>query len=294
MHHVLSFLQQASAHNANSSSNTEQKRVQLAVQVRQRMNRADNVQKQSEQSCCDLYAHWFVSLLALCESAARLTVHSAIVGVVLILYYVIYCLSCGKVSVSNVMGHQMSRCSLYSGLLFAMLGNILVPWNPVLYVFHQSGTLSRPNVPGSLLHLQDIPSALDIDCWSCCICCGCRKGHCVCCGQPAESSLPPYKLAQISLLSVGFCSGCGWYQCVGGDSFHRKLDKAFSEVDVENAEATRAFYQQNYNCTSFDELFRRDVCGEVVAPVAQQRDMHYPVVVQAQPVQGTTVGVNYK
>lgn len=89
--------------------------------------------------------------------------------------------------------------------------------------------IARPNIPRSPNQIQDI-SVLDIENFlvndvlcCCCNCCGCRNGHCACCGQPSEAMLLPYKLAQISLFTVGCCSGCGMYQWVGGEPLHQRI-----------------------------------------------------------------------
>jgi hypothetical protein len=200
-------------------------------------------------TCISLYCHWFLSLLVLCECAARLMIHFFVVLIFFVGYYLVYCVSCGKANMGELKGHQLSRCSLYLGLLFAMCGNLVTPWNPAFYMFHLPTTLSRysslssfplsshliscgsPNIPRSANQLRDI-SALDIENFlindvlcCCCNCCGCRHGHCACCGQPSEAILLPYKLAQVSLFTVGFCSGCGAYQWVGGEALHHRMGK---------------------------------------------------------------------
>jgi hypothetical protein len=102
----------------------EQKTARLAGDVRRRMQQHESQVKTKEQTCIGLYAHWFLSLFALFECALRLMVHGLIVALWVVLYYIVYCVSCGKAEVNDVMTHQMSRCSLYSGLFFSMIGNL--------------------------------------------------------------------------------------------------------------------------------------------------------------------------
>lgn len=88
------------------------------------MKEIENNSKNNEITCISLYCHWFLSLIVLMEASIRLMIHLTIVLVFFICYYLIYCLSCGKANIGMMKGHQLSRCSLYSGLIFAMLGNI--------------------------------------------------------------------------------------------------------------------------------------------------------------------------
>jgi len=231
---------------------------------------------EEEQTCVALYAHWFVSLLGLAEASLRLLVHLLIVGLALLLYYLIYCLSCGKSSLGVTLTFQMSRCSLYAGLCMAMLGNLFAPWHPPLYMYPRTSTLARP-VPDGVHTADGFSSALDIEsacadaCCCCCnACCGLKKGYCVCCGIPPESALPAYKLVQVSLSSVGCCrAGTGCYKCLGGPEADLKVAELQAEVARETMEATRTFYLKHYECSSFEELVGRDILGRT-APVQQQ------------------------
>lgn len=168
-----------------------------------------------------------------------------------------------------------------------MLGNLIAPWDPVFYMFHLPTTLSRPNVPMTNIQLDDI-SSLDVENFivndvlcCCCNCCGCRSGHCACCGQPLEAILPSYKLAQVSLLTVGLSRGCGMYQWVGGDNLQQMIEMALREVERETESPTRAFYQQYYSCSSFDEFIRREVYGH--------HSNQQPIYAQATPVQAVPI-----
>lgn len=143
------------------SETIEQKIAKLAVEVSQRMSAAEKQNRDQNETCMGLYGNFFLSILGLAESAVRLVVHFFIVLVFFFGYYIILCLSCGKAESGNSMRHQMSRVSMYSGLLAAMLGNIrklcvvtdgfmvtfrpvaVMPWRPTLYLFHTPSTLSR-------------------------------------------------------------------------------------------------------------------------------------------------------
>lgn len=96
----------------------------LAHAVTTKMREVENQSRQHEMSCCALYCHWFLSLFALAEASIRLMLHLSIVLIFFLGYYVVYCLSCGKANVGMMKGHQLTRCSLYSGLMFAMIGNL--------------------------------------------------------------------------------------------------------------------------------------------------------------------------
>jgi hypothetical protein len=249
----------------------------LALNVRGVMKAEEDKATEEEQTCVALYAHWFVSLLGLAEGCARLLVHLFIVGLACLLYYAVYCLSCGKTSLNVTLAFQMSRCSLYAGLVMAMLGNLCTPWKPPLYMYPRKTTLARP-VPAGIHAADGFNSALDVEsaCASfCCCCCnavcGLNKGYCVCCGIPPESALPPYKLVQVSLSSVGCCrAGTGCYKCLGGPEADAKIKEQQEEVARETADATRQFYLRHYDCASFEELVEREVFGRGRPAPAQQ------------------------
>jgi hypothetical protein len=102
----------------------EQQIAKLAVEVSQRMAAAEKQNRDQNETCLGLYGNFFLSILGLAESAVRLVLHFFVVLVFFFGYYIILCLSCGKAESGNSMRHQMSRISMYSGLLAAMLGNI--------------------------------------------------------------------------------------------------------------------------------------------------------------------------
>lgn len=255
----------------------EQKIAKLAIQIRQQMLAEEKKQIEDEQTCIGLYSHWFYSLLALIESAFRLAFHIVVVTLLIIFRYVIYCVSCGKSDVNIALDHQMSRCSLYSGLFMAMIGNLVTPWKPSLYMYPKSSTLCKPIVRSGI-HTQDnFTSTLDVEsaCANVCCCCcksmcGFKNGFCPCCGNPPESALPAYKLVQVSLSTVGCCSeGTGWYKCVGGEEQTKKIMELQVEVSKETQEATKKFYCTNYEVSSFEELVARDIYHQQQQPNIQ-------------------------
>lgn len=241
------------------TESNEQKIAKLAVEVSQRMAAAEKQSRDQNETCLGLYGNFFLSILGLAESAVRLAVHFLVVLLFFFGYYIILCLSCGKAESGASMRHQMSRVSMYSGLLAAMLGNIVMPWRPTLYLFHTPSTLSRPRVP-RMMDEKGLPSSLDIEncCVEACCCfcnvCGCRRGQCSCCGDVAESALPPYKMAQSALFVVGCCNGCGAYQCTGGSALSSRMDELNTQTARDSAAATTAFYNKVYSVSSWDEL----------------------------------------
>jgi hypothetical protein len=89
-------------------------------------------------SVANLYLHWFLSLAAVLETLIRVKLHGIIIVVSLIIYYISYCVACGKLS-SNVrvvyVENHFKILSLYLRLLCGLMGNIFVPWSPPLYSF---------------------------------------------------------------------------------------------------------------------------------------------------------------
>mmetsp|Transcript_4485 Transcript_4485/g.8349 ORF Transcript_4485/g.8349 Transcript_4485/m.8349 type:complete len:315 (-) Transcript_4485:1317-2261(-) len=264
-----------------TTATREQQIAKLAVEVCQRMTTAERESKDQNETCLGLYGNFFLSILGLAEAAARLTIHFIIVLLFFLGYYIILCLSCGKAESGIAMRHQMSRVSLYSGLVAATLGNILMPWRPTLYLFHTPSSLSRPHVP-NMQHEKGVPSSLDIEncmidaCCCCCNMCGCKRGQCLCCGTVAESILPPYKMAQSALFVVGCCTGCGCYQCTGEPALTNRINELNTEVEQESRDATSAFYQRLYNVPSWEVLVSSRfggsavVQGQVQQPPVQQ------------------------
>ena len=221
--------------------------TRLAIQVRDKMASVEASNTEAEQTCFSLYAHFFISLLGLIEATVRLAFHVVVVCILYLGYYIVYCVSCGKAKLTDIFSHQQTRCSLYGGLVFAMLGNIFAPWKPPLYMYPRSSTLARPgsgtsgngNGSGSGIHTVDgFHSSLDIEsacATACCCCCNVlcdfKHGYCVCCGSPPESALPGYKLVQSSLSVVGCCRyGSGWYKCLGGEVALQKIHELQAEV----------------------------------------------------------------
>jgi hypothetical protein len=82
--------------------------------------------RNNRPSVCGLYLHFFLSLLALMECSLRLLIHFFMLLVMGLLYYIVYCVSCGEwVTYSNAcVAHHSSMYGLYSGLLCGIIGNL--------------------------------------------------------------------------------------------------------------------------------------------------------------------------
>jgi hypothetical protein len=82
--------------------------------------------KQHDSGVLDLYAHWFLSVLALAECMARYAIHLFGIVAVSVLYYVFVCISCGKnkVSLRAVVDSQFRLFGLYWGLSCGVFWNI--------------------------------------------------------------------------------------------------------------------------------------------------------------------------
>lgn len=117
--------------------------AKLAVEVSQRMTATEKANRDKSETCLGLYANFFVSILGLAESAFRLVAHFVVVLIFFLGYYIILCLSCGKAESGKSMRHQMSRISMYSGLLAACLGNIREYYLVISYNIIQQNTIPR-------------------------------------------------------------------------------------------------------------------------------------------------------
>ena len=109
---------------AKRTLSRDQQIAKLAVEVCQKMTTIEKSKKEESETCLGLYGNFFLSIFGLAESAVRLVIHFSIVVIFFFGYYIILCLSCGKAESGIAMRHQMSRVSMYSGLMTAMLGNI--------------------------------------------------------------------------------------------------------------------------------------------------------------------------
>ena len=84
-----------------------------------------NYKRDHEPSIVQMYCHWFLSIFAMAECVTRFCIHGAIILVVLILYYILLCISCGKgkVSLNAYLSDQYKLFGLYSGLLCGIICN---------------------------------------------------------------------------------------------------------------------------------------------------------------------------
>lgn len=241
-----------------------------------------------------LYAHWFLTVLAMFETCARAAVHGFIALIFCALFYFIYCLSCGKTkffSTFTAFGyHNLKMCSLYAGLVCSLIGNIIMPWNPPLYAFKRTIHLTRP--PGVNSTYLDFDGYIRGGC--CAICCG----SCL-----PEIGLPKERCLKLLLISYGgstatlsCCYGAGG----GCMSYATGLERSRLEMVRENETATIDFYQQTYQVSSFDELIARQLqAGQAVPAAAVYSHPHQqapayvtatPVIVTATPVSNNMQG----
>jgi hypothetical protein len=99
----------------------------LAQTVCNKMLEYENQYKRThEPLVISLYLHWFLSLIALCECVARFTIHLAAVIVVAVLYYIMYCITCGKskITMNAWLSGQQDFFGLYSGMFCGIIGNL--------------------------------------------------------------------------------------------------------------------------------------------------------------------------
>jgi hypothetical protein len=195
---------------------------------------------------CQLYAHFFLSILALMEVSFRLMIQIVILVGHALLYYVIMCLACGKMQdLGWSYSHQLHMYSFYSYIMCGIAGNVLRPWNPPMPGFNVTGCFfAAPRLEGfdnRVVHRRDEISCL-------CTCC-------FCCPNPAIENLPSYKLLQSSVFFYGGMQAVHCVQCCSTDNDYRSyVDKLNVEVEAENVEATVQFFQREYNCNSFYDL----------------------------------------
>jgi hypothetical protein len=99
----------------------------LAREVSSSMASAENSNRvQNRLSCCGLYLHFFLSIVAILECVARLLYHLAVLCIIGMFYYLIYCLSCGEMTAETglCLAHHSAMYGLYSGLLCGLCANI--------------------------------------------------------------------------------------------------------------------------------------------------------------------------
>ena len=102
-------------------------RLHIAKQVSIKMSvYEDNHIRAHSPSVCALYAHFFLSIFAIMEAAVRLMAHLSILLVLGAMYYFVYCLSCGKSTISQhqCLAHHIRMYGLYSALLCGSIWNL--------------------------------------------------------------------------------------------------------------------------------------------------------------------------
>ena len=235
---------------ANESSDAFRQR--LAASVTQKMVEAEQAAPPGEVSVCSLYLHFILSIFALIESFLRYIIHLVILLIVCLLYYIIVCFSCGKGNIGHGCFVQHSRMvALYNTLICATLGNVLVPWNPAAYAF--KSTKMRLNHPDGSQYNPFFDRSSP-----CCCSCGCVL---------VGFGLPTHLLLQSHLISYGASMGqcssftcplCCGEACAPSLSYKDMQTRVSTHEDSSRIDDTRAFYRQQYNCDSFDELLQRE------------------------------------
>lgn len=121
------FNQVVGGGNSGGPVGVEQQIASLAQMIANRMLDYETQYKRThEPLVISLYCHWFLSLLALGECATRCMVHFSFVIVIAVLYYIVYCLSCGKskASMNVYLSSQQNAFGLYCSLFCGIIGNI--------------------------------------------------------------------------------------------------------------------------------------------------------------------------
>lgn len=238
-----------------------QRIAQLAREVSDRMTQVEGSSSPTEPSIGALYAHFFLSLLALAECLARLGVHACILAVCFLLYYLVICISCGKSGgVSEFMSHHAMMVALYWSLFFAILCNIVAPWAPVAYAFGSLTTkFKRPEG-----YARGETRFRGGCCAACCSC------------MPGNLHLPIHILLQASLVSYGFVKALSGSLCCG--DFTVYLEHLYRQEEDEYEARTVDFYLTQYNCENFQALVQREVGAPQPVPVVMVQPGLIPVV----------------
>lgn len=166
--------------------------------------------------------------------------------------------------------HHTRMYGLYSWLMSATLCNVMAPWNPVFYFYDNFTTLERPPVDG---YRPKYGCLLDLLCFCCKSMCSDRR-------ILPEIGVPVGRLVQLLLFSFHPISGCHPAPCLGPCCCNTWANPRGEQGDVEAAgcrccwddwperlrleeqraaelriQATKKFYQDVYNVSSFDELY---------------------------------------
>ena len=100
-------------------------RRRIAEDVRTKMSSYERAHI-VEPSVCALYLHFFLSLFAFAECCLFLALIFSFLVILLLLYYVIICVSCGKwkVSTNDLLARISKVYAIYSGFFCVIIGNI--------------------------------------------------------------------------------------------------------------------------------------------------------------------------
>lgn len=237
-----------------------------------------------------LYVHWFLSLIGLFESLSKCFLFSLMpllygfIWIALfIIYYIVLCFSCGRtdgIPVINTLmentcksiTNSMSLFCLYIGLLIGMIGNLIIPWNAPFSFYKTQVILKRP--PGSKAPIFQIE----------------------CCNSMGNLHIPKHIICKKFLLIGG-----GYSSLFCSLLFEDYTRIIVSEYENEVETDTITFFQQTYNCPSFDQLlYSYSGGGQSYQPssvaFSQQPQIHQAIAVPVNPniQNGTYVQVAFQ
>lgn len=258
--------------------------MMLAQEVTQEMSKYERrlFLEADQSNCFALYGHWFLTILAIFETGARLMLHCMIAFFYFVTFYIVKCLSCGKVgflrSYESFGQFHMRMTALYLGLLCVIPNNLCVPWNPPFYVFKRGPRLIRP--PGAAAG-ADLGELL-------------RNGCCAMCCASCLPSLPLDPAHSLRFLLVSYGGGWAHRACLWGDAspatclgcgaaYSVYLQRLRDEMQREADEDTRRFYSQSYSVESFDELVARRLQAQAPIPAQYAPSAQYVPSAQYTP-----------
>lgn len=233
---------------------TEAQISRIANEVNMNMTTRETSSKLTNvPSVLNLYFHFFLSIFAFAECSVRISFHLLALFTIFFSYYVVLCIFCGKAKADlNLLSDYHSKMyGLYCSLFCGILSNLVVPWNPPLFAFRIKGSyLNRPVINGQQLHGPDLNTIIRNAICSCC-----------CCASPI-ADIPAYKILQASLFSYGGLQACNSFSlcclCFHNNNNNTMLSMYLHQlrlqVELDNAEDTREFYNQEYGCSSFEEV----------------------------------------
>ena len=267
--------------NTANNININSPEILLANEVSNQMSAYESSSKDSlKPSILGLYAHWFLSVIGLFESFFKcilmfiLPLTFFLVWIALFLiYYIVLCFSCGRTDGIPVINNLMEKVwisvqnssslfFLYFGLVFGMICNIIIPWNAPVSFYKTQVVLKRP--PPGPKHLQ-----FQVEC---------------CNNLP----VPKYIICK-KFLIVGGCFHALSYSLFFENCFPLIVSEYEREVETD----TIKFFQQTYNCQSFDQLLCSYGRGEAYQPTEPQIQQAYAVPVNPNN-QATYVQVAYQ